>query len=113
VFRFKKGLLDPSGYSPLSPATDIEFQGRVDAVHTLVIPCVSHPAQAEVGLPEANRGVLLHKLMETEDDLFILAVLSPVPVCAGTQMDSLAGLTTANPMFGDHVISQAALLVRR
>ena len=64
LLGLEKGLLDPGRYSPLPPETDIEFQGRVDAVHTLVIPCVTHPAQAEVGLPEANRGMLLHKLMQ-------------------------------------------------
>ena len=105
-------MLDPGRYSPLSPATDIEFEGRVDAVHPLVILAVSHPAQSEVGLPEADGGVLFHQLMEPEDDLLILAFLSSVPVHAGTQMDSLAGLTMADPMFGDHVINQATLLVR-
>jgi hypothetical protein len=112
LLRFEKGLLDPGRYSPLSPATDIEFEGRVDTIHTLVIPGVSHSPQAEVGLPEADGGVLLHQLMEPEDNLLILAFLSSIPVRAGTQMDSLAGLTMADPMFGDHVINQAALLVR-
>jgi hypothetical protein len=74
---------------------------------------VTHPPDPEVTLPEPYGRVFLYQLMQQGDQDVILSLFLLVSLGAGTDMHSLTCLTMANPMLRDHMVNQAALLIRR
>jgi hypothetical protein len=64
----------------LTPAPDIEPEGRVDPVDALVIPRIAGKTETVVCLPEANRGMLPHQSIQGVDDAPVGLGVPLVPV---------------------------------
>ena len=74
---------------------------------------MTHSADPEVTLPEPYGRVSLNQILQKHNQRLNLTLFLLISLGTGTDTHSLTCLTTANPMLSDHVVNQAAFLIRR
>lgn len=113
LIRFEKRLFNTYRKPLLSSPADVKPQGCIYSVHPFMVPQMAHAAYPEVALPEPDGRISLHQILQQHNQRLILTLFLLITLGTGTDLYSLTCLTMANPMLSDHVVNQAALLIKR